>query len=98
MKEVELYQYNEQLIFVRSLWVPLKEDGTYKVPINHTKVRPPDGLFKATFDEQTQTWYEGKTQAEFEEDAFIQSLTPSATEIADAELEIKIINILLEVM
>ena len=42
-------------------------------------------------------WVEDKTQLEFEEDAYVQSLIPSDTEIADAEFEIKTLNILMEV-
>lgn len=42
-------------------------------------------------------WVEGKTQAEFEEDAFLESLIPTTDEIANAEFELKILNILMEV-
>lgn len=42
-------------------------------------------------------WTEGKTQAEIEEDEYLNSLIPSAEEIEAAEFEIKILNILMEV-
>lgn len=42
-------------------------------------------------------WVEDKTQAEFEEDAFLESLIPNAEEIVNAEFEIKILDILMEV-
>lgn len=58
-------------------------------------IDPPQGLFRAKWDGQE--WIEGKSQAEFEEEEFLNSLTPSAEEIANAEYEIKTLNILMEV-
>ncbi|KAA0941626.1 hypothetical protein FQ087_20955 [Sporosarcina sp. ANT_H38] len=42
-------------------------------------------------------WVEGKSQSEFDEEAFLDALIPSAEDIANAEFEIKILNILMEV-
>lgn len=58
-------------------------------------IDPPQGLFRAKWDGQE--WIEGKTRVEFEEEEFLSSLLPSPEEIANAEFELKILNILMEV-
>lgn len=42
-------------------------------------------------------WNEGKTQAEFDEEEYVQSLIPSASEVADAEFEIRTLDTLMKV-
>lgn len=96
MKKVA-YEVDDSGFIKEVLIVEFDKDGN---PIEELReniiiISPPDGLYRAkwTGDE----WIEGKTQSKFEEDAFVESLTPSEEEIANAEFEIKILNILMEV-
>lgn len=65
------------------------------LPVNAVSEAIPFGLFKPKWDGAK--WVEGKTQAEIDEEAFLNSLSPSADEIEIAEFEIKVLNTLMEV-
>lgn len=56
---------------------------------------PPDGLYRPKWTGTE--WVEDKSRAKFEEDEFLNSLLPSASEIENAEFEIKVLNTLMEV-
>ena len=70
--------------------VPIIDPG-----FDYITTDPPEGLYRHKWTGAE--WVETKTQAEFEEEEFLQSLIPSSDEIEAAEFEIKILNILMEV-
>ena len=70
--------------------------GEDKAP-RFVTVRPPDGLYRARWIAETSEWIETKTAEEFQLEESLRSLEPTRDEIAEAEFEIKTLNILMEV-
>lgn len=57
---------------------------------------PPQGLYQAKWTGTE--WVEGRTTEEFEQEKLLQDLLPTAEEVQNAELEIKILELLQEVL
>lgn len=67
--------------------------GIFEADENLLQVRP-IGFFKPKWDGEK--WVEGKTEEEFLEEGFLNAINPTPEEIAKAERELEVIELLLE--
>lgn len=97
MSVIQVFEISEEGYILGTYVKEIDSGGNLieELPPNFVIVRPQDGLFRAKWTGTE--WVEDKTQAEFEEDDFLESLTPTPEEIVNAEFEIKTLNILMEV-
>ena len=71
-------------------------EGDVETP-RFVTVRPPDGMYRPRWLDETSEWVEAKTAEGFHLEESLRSLTPTNDEIIQAEFELKILNILMEV-
>ena len=84
--EIDSYGY------IKEIYVIDSEKETELITIN-----PPDGLYKAKWNGYE--WIEGLNQAELEEieyQQYLDSLKPSSEAIKNAQLELVILNLLID--
>ncbi|PRS04370.1 hypothetical protein [Bacillus halotolerans] len=66
---IQVYRYDEDLLFVEPVLVTEKDEvGNYVIPADCTEVALPDSpsLFKPKFDSTAQAWNESATQEEID--------------------------------
>ncbi|WP_313894299.1 hypothetical protein [Psychrobacillus sp.] len=89
-----------EVIVIEPVKYDEKESPVYDIPRGYIDVPLPfneSGQLPFFRPRWTGTaWVEDKTQVEFEEDDFLKSLIPSKEELADADIEIKTILLLME--
>lgn len=96
--QTNAYEINEDGFIVERHLIEVDEDG---IPIDEeykdfvTIQLPQPNFYRPRWN--SEIWVEDKAKSEFDEEEYLQSLIPSAAEIANAELEIKILTILMEV-
>lgn len=87
---MQFYKIDGDGFYVETVHIPEPTD----LANDFITVRPPQGLYKPKWTGSE--WVEGKTEAEFLEDAFLASLNPSSEELAKAGRELEVIELLLE--
>lgn len=71
-------------------------DEEIEIP-RHVTVRPPDGMYRPRWIEETEEWVETKPQEEFQAEELLRSLTPNKEDVEKAEFLIKTLTVLMEV-
>lgn len=86
----QFYEIDEQGYYIQ----PVILNAFDNVNGNCVELHPPHGLFKPKWTGAE--WIEGKTEEEFLEDEFLESLNPSAQDLAKAERDLETIELLIE--
>ncbi|MED4401352.1 hypothetical protein [Metabacillus fastidiosus] len=96
--KVHAYDVDESGLIVEYYLIEVDDEGTpIEEELEHliTAQLPQPNFYRPKWTGTE--WIEDKTQAEFDEEALLELLIPSITEIENAEFEIKILTILMEV-
>ena len=91
-----------EVIEIEPIGIDKEENPIYEIPKYFVDVPLPSDEhgYQLPFYRPRWTgseWVEEKKQAEFDEEALLESLNPTHHQIVDAQLEIKILNTLMEV-